>query len=413
MKRHPLFARTAAALALIPLALAVGQATAQTANVTLYGIVDVGIQQVNGAKGGSVMQVASGIMEGSRWGLRGTEDLGGGYKAIFTLENRFEVDTGGMSNRPVSGSQLPDRFTAGLLPSVQAALNGAVGPSLGVNLANRLFDRQAFVGIITPVGAVLMGRQYTPAFEISARYDAFSNATAASPGQLVSIPAGIEIRESNALQYRIELQGFYGSAYYALGESAAGTKNSRLVGINGGYQSKQFGAGIGYNERTNSAGQKSLNSLVMGANFDAGLANIFALYGVLKEPNGSTAPELRAGLIAGGVPAILVDTGILPRFMQDARLYHVGARIPLGVGQLTLGYSRLDDKRGTNADSESYGAAYTYPLSKRTDLTAAVTQVNNSANAQVLPGGNGFLGGVSAFAGKDATSYQLSLRHKF
>ena len=413
MTRKPLFVRTAAALAAIPLALAVGHTTAQTANVTLYGIVDVGVQHVTGIKGGSITQVASGIMEGSRWGLRGTEDLGGGYKAIFTLENRFEADTGGLSNRPLSGAQLPDRFTAGLPPAVQAALNGAIGPSLGVNVPGRFFDRQAYVGLVTPFGAVLAGRQYTPAFEISNRYDAFANATAASPGQLASIPAGIDIRESNALMYRIELQGLYGSAYYAFGESAAGTKAGRLVGINGGYQTAQFGAGIGYNERTNSAGQKSLNSLVMGANFDAGFANLFALYGVLKEPNGSSAPELRAGLIAGGVPTILVDTGILPRFMQDSRLYHLGARVPLGVGQLILGYSRLDDKRATNADSTSYGVAYTYPLSKRTDINLAVTQVNNNANAQVLPGGNGFLGGVSAFGGKDVRAYQFSLRHKF
>lgn len=413
MKRHATFARSAAALAAIPLAFAMTQSFAQTANVTLYGVVDVGVQHVRGAKGGDITQLASGIMEGSRWGLRGTEDLGGGYKAIFTLENRFEADTGGLSNRPISGAQLPDRFIAGLPPAVQAALNGAIGPSLGVNLPGRLFDRQAFMGIITPFGAILAGRQYTPAFEISNRYDAFANATAASPGQLASIPAGIDIRESNAMMYRIELQGFYGSAYYAFGENAAGTKNGRLVGINGGYQSGKFGAGIGYNERTNSAGQKSLNSLVMGANFDVGLANLFAMYGVLKEPNGSSAPELRAGLIAGGVPAVLVDTGILPRFMQDARLYHVGARVPLGVGLLTIGYSRFDDKRGANADAESYGAAYTYPLSKRTDLNMAVTLVNNAANAQVLPGGNGFLGGVSAFGGKDATSYQFSLRHKF
>ena len=413
MTRNPLFAPTAAVLAAIPLALAVSQATAQTANVTLYGVVDVGVQHVTGVKGGSITQVASGIMEGSRWGLRGTEDLGGGYKTIFVLENRFEADTGGLSNRPLSGSQLPDRFTAGLPPAVQAALNGAIGPSLGVNLPGRLFDRQAYVGIITPFGAVLAGRQYTPAFEISNRYDAFANATAASPGQLASIPAGIDIRESNSVMYRIELQGFYSSAYYSFGESAAGTKRGRLVGINGGYQTAKFGAGIGYNERTNSAGQKSLNSLVMGANFDAGIANLFALYGVLKEPNGSSAPELRAGLIAGGVPSILVDTGILPRFQQDNRLYHFGARVPLGVGQLILGYSRLDDKRATNADSMSYGVAYTYPLSKRTDINVAVTQVNNNANAQVLPGGNGFLGGVSAFGGKDATAYQFSLRHKF
>jgi predicted porin len=412
-KRTTHFVRTAAALAAIPLTLAVTQATAQTANVTLYGVVDVGLQHVTGAKGGAITQVASGIMEGSRWGLRGTEDLGGGYKAMFVLESRFEADTGALSNRTISGSQLPDRFTAGLPPAVQAALNGAIGSSLGVNLPGRLFDRQAFVGVVTPLGAVLAGRQYTPAFEMSNRFDAFANATAASPGQLASIPAGIDIRESNSVQYRIELQGFYGSGYYAFGESAAGNKNGRLVGINGGYQSKQFGVGIGYNERTNSAGQKSLNSLITGANFDAGLANIFAMYGVIKEPNGSSAPELRAGLIAGGVPAILVDSSILPRFMQDARLYHVGARIPLGVGQFIVGYSRFDDKRATNADSESYGAAYTYPLSKRTDLNLAITQVNNNANAQALPGGNGFLGGVTAFGGKDAISFQFSVRHKF
>jgi hypothetical protein len=47
-----------------------------------------------------VNHIASGIMEGSRFGLRGTEDIGGGYKAIFTLENRFELDTGSVSNRP-------------------------------------------------------------------------------------------------------------------------------------------------------------------------------------------------------------------------------------------------------------------------------------------------------------------------
>jgi len=215
------------------------------------------------------------------------------------------------------------------------------------------------------------------------------------------------------VMYRVELNNFYGSAYYAFGELNSGTKNGRLVGINGGYQTGKWGAGIGYNERTNSAGQKSLNTLAAGANFDFGLANLFALYAVIKEPNGSSAPELRAGLIAGGVPAVLVDTGVLPRFLQDARLYHVGARIPLGVGTLIAGYSHVDDRRATNADVSSYGIAYTYPLSKRTDLNLVVTQVDNNANAQVLPGGNGYLGGVTAYGGKDATSFQFSLRHKF
>ena len=115
------------------------------------------------------------------------------------------------------------------------------------------------------------------------------------------------------------MNNFYGSAYYAFGElefwyqeRSSGRHQRRL-------SDEQGNAGIGYNERTNSAGQKSLNTLVAGANYDFGLANLFAMYGVIKEPNGSSAPELRAGLIAGGVPSVLVDTGILPRFMQDAR----------------------------------------------------------------------------------------------
>ena len=119
MKFSAYFVRSTAALAVLPLSLAVTEALAQTANVTLYGVVDVGVQNVSGVKGGSITQVASGIMEGSRWGLRGTEDLGGGYKATFVLESRFEADTGALSNRTISGNQLPDRFLAGLPPAVQ------------------------------------------------------------------------------------------------------------------------------------------------------------------------------------------------------------------------------------------------------------------------------------------------------
>ena len=64
-----------------------GLAQAQTGDgVTLYGLVDVGVTSVSGLKGGTVTQLASGIMEGSRWGLKGTEDMGGGFKlyVIYT-----------------------------------------------------------------------------------------------------------------------------------------------------------------------------------------------------------------------------------------------------------------------------------------------------------------------------------------
>ena len=84
-----------AVLGLLSTTAAMAQST-----VTLYGVADGGINYVSGLKNGSSTAIASGIMEGSRWGMRGNEDLGGGYKAIFTLESRFELDTGSMSNRP-------------------------------------------------------------------------------------------------------------------------------------------------------------------------------------------------------------------------------------------------------------------------------------------------------------------------
>ncbi len=405
--------RTALLTALLPLAIAVPHAVAQTANVQLYGVVDVGVNHVKGVKGGSVTQVASGILEGTRLGIRGTEDMGNGLKATFVMEMRVEADTGTGSSRAISGTQLPDRITAGLPPAVQAGLTGAVGPTLGVNISNKLFDRQIYVGLITPVGAVLAGRQYTPAFEITSRFDAFSVASAASAAQLITIPAGVDIRADNAVLYRIEKDGFFGSAMYSFGENAAGFKNGSMYGLNAGYSSGRFGAGVGYNARKNSAGQKSLSTFVIGGNFNAGFANVFAMGAQIQEPNPGSGPELRAGLAAAGVPLILIDNSVLPRLMQDARLYHVGAKLPLGVSTMTLGYTQLDDRRATNADVKSFGALFTYPLSKRTDVNFAVAQIDNSANAQTLPGGNGFLGGVTAFGGKDATAFQFSLRHKF
>ena len=78
------------------LALALPTAYAQS-SVTLYGIVDVGIENLDV---GSVdaTRLQSGISAGSRWGIRGSEDLGAGYRAVFTLESRFEVDTGSVTN---------------------------------------------------------------------------------------------------------------------------------------------------------------------------------------------------------------------------------------------------------------------------------------------------------------------------
>jgi outer membrane protein OmpU len=93
-------------------------------NVTLYGLIDESLNYVSNQGGHSAFTQTSGNVQGSRWGMKGTEDLGGGYQAIFTLENGFALN------------------------------NGALGQG-GLE-----FGRQAFVGLATPAGTVTLGRQY-------------------------------------------------------------------------------------------------------------------------------------------------------------------------------------------------------------------------------------------------------------
>ena len=63
-------------------------------SVTLYGVIDEGLNYTNNVGTGHVYEMASGYAQGSRWGLKGSEDLGGGMKAIFQLENGFDVNSG-------------------------------------------------------------------------------------------------------------------------------------------------------------------------------------------------------------------------------------------------------------------------------------------------------------------------------
>jgi predicted porin len=118
---------------IVPAALLATAAHAQS-SVTLYGKIEDGINYTSNARGHGTVQLQSGYDYGSRWGIKGTEDLGGGYQAIFQLESGFDVNTGKMSQ------------------------------------GGREFGRQAFVGIASDrYGTLTFGRQYDPASTSSRR----------------------------------------------------------------------------------------------------------------------------------------------------------------------------------------------------------------------------------------------------
>src|ERR1700688_4160657 len=111
-------------LALAVLGASAGVASAQQSNVTIYGIVDAGVAYKNdGNPAGNTLSLESGQQNSSRLGFKGTEDLGGGLSAIFTLENGFNVDNGTLGN------------------------------------TSRLFGRQAWVSLNGGFGSAKLGRQ--------------------------------------------------------------------------------------------------------------------------------------------------------------------------------------------------------------------------------------------------------------
>lgn len=467
-----------ATFAVAILAASTSAAWAQS-SVTVYGVLDAGVSTVSGLKGGTKKMLVSGIMDGSRIGFKGTEDLGGGYRALFTLENRTELDTGAGSNVPPSGAQLPDRWsqgtlifntlptftlpasipsalqpqltgaaTAGLTAALNSAattLGGSIGATVGVNVGNaRFFDRQAYVGLVTPVGAFLAGRQYTPAYEVSAEFDTLQTQSSLALGQVAAVPAVIDIRQSNALQYRVQSGPYVGSVMVAAGEGQA-TQGRFIAGMFM-YRSDAISAGVGYNTRENELGEKSLRTASFGVSGALGPGRLSFIYNAVKDDNpsglsaaltglaGAINGQIKPGIVSsfatnpalgptlgsqvGNLIASQIDTAALvgqykSAFKQNAAVWGVGYRVGLGVHTVYVAYNRFNDKTRFNADTDSYGAVYSYAFSKRTDLNVVATHFNNKGLGQAAPGQAGFLGGVTSAAGVDSNNFALGLRHRF
>jgi len=135
-------------LAVSVLAVFASAAHAQS-SVILYGVIDEGFDFTNNVAGNRVYELQSGFVQGSRWGLKGKEDLGGGMKAVFQLENGFDVNTGHL------------------------------------NQGGLMFGRQAYVGLSSETyGSITLGRQYDSVVDFLAQ----TTANGAWAGYLFSHP---------------------------------------------------------------------------------------------------------------------------------------------------------------------------------------------------------------------------------
>jgi len=396
-------------------------------SITIYGIADAGIQ-VSRFGNGTQYNLASGIADGSRIGFKGTEDLGGGYKAIFTLESRVELDTGDNKN-----AYLGKNPSFGLLRGVPlpAASSLALASALGsnnavVNSNGALFDRTAMVGLITPVGAVLLGRQYTPAYEITAIADTFETGSAGGWGSITGgigalYTPGVAIRSSNAIQYRIQVPaGLSASFMYSPEDRSSGSLgvSNRFVGGNVRYQANNFNVGVGYNREDDPFGNRSLRTGVIGGSYTMGKMKFFAGYMNMKNDNPSLGfvltPTITTALGAAGAPLVpTVLAGINSNARLDADSLSLGMHYTIGAGRLMGAVARTRNDLVSNADVTLISLGYDHNLSKRTDVYLFFAHANNEANAQYALGGAGYSGGFTTAGGQDARAIQLGIRHRF
>lgn len=346
------------------LAASFGTAVAQT-NVTLYGIVDMGLVAERGGVNGAVTKLSSGIASVSRFGLRGVEDLGGGLSAVFTLESGVKADTG-------------EQDSAGVL-----------------------FQRQSWMGLRSKqYGALTFGRQYTPFYSTFANVaDPFATSYAGTARNLFPV-SGATTRANNSVMYATpEVHGFSADVLLGLGEQAGSSVAGRQASYSLSYRNGPLLVRAGRLDRNSDvaggAQHDSGSNTILAANYEFGFLKAYAAVETDKGYNVGTLPNTANPY--GGVP---------PTPSTDAREIMFGFTMPLGAGSLIVSHIDKNDRTRYNQDARQNAVAYVHPLSPRTSVYTAYAKINNKNGAGYTVGNNGEVGtGDSAF--------NLGLRHTF
>lgn len=216
-------------------AIAAGSLLATSAfaqsSVTLYGIADVSIRYESNTNSStdSRVHMTNGAVTQSRWGLKGAEDLGGGLKAIFRLENGFSLDNGANND---SGS---------------------------------FFNRMSYVGLEGGFGAVTLGRQHSAVHDFLSDFDPL---TVGNYDENAYYAAYYPIRVNNQVKYSGSFGGLNVIAGYGFGEQAGNNTAGRYLGTMVTYKAGPFGFGGAFQQSRGGAAAGSAVSMVPGTDAD-------------------------------------------------------------------------------------------------------------------------------------------------
>jgi len=337
-------------IALAVAGLVAAPAMAQS-NVTIYGLVDVGISHRgdNITPGvGSKFSVDSGLQSGNRLGFKGTENLGGGLKAGFVLETGFGIEEPGFRN------------------------------------GGQPFGRQAFVSLSGGFGTLAVGRVYTPQFNLLSAVDPFGFGTV---GQMSNIYP-TDVRVDNTVAYiSPNFSGLTVTAAYVNhltgAETAGNDKDIRVYALSPVYQNGPLMVGLNYHKiDPQTAGAADLNVWDLAGSYNFGVAKVAAAYG---------SREVSA--------------------TDDRTSWMLGVTVPVSAAGKVLAsynYTKLD-RAGTAIDPKStqWAVGYEHSLSKRTNLYVAYADISNKK------GGAASVGDSSNPGAGYQSGFNLGIRHKF
>ncbi|MCG5072646.1 porin [Paraburkholderia tagetis] len=363
-------------------------------SVALYGLIDAGVTYANNQAGHSSWQQTSGTVNGSRWGLRGAEDLGGGLKAVFTLENGFSISNG-------------------------SALQN-----------NRLFGRQAFVGLASDAfGSVTLGRQYDSVIDfvapISLTASPYGGTIAAHPFDNDNLNSTIRI--NNSVKFTsANYGGFKFGALYGFSNTAGEFANNRAYSAGASYRYGGLNVGVGYLQLNNdinhlATSTSSPGAVTGSAPFAAGTQRT-AGAGV-----GYTVGPVTAGVVytqtnlsnalGGSISAAQAGTALPIRLQANsARLQNIEGNVRYALTpMLTLAgsytYTRTNFGAGENPNFNQVNLQAQYAMSKRTSVYLQGDWQHVSANPY---GVGAHLNGLnSASATQDQVAVSTGLRHTF
>ncbi|MCP2088545.1 UNVERIFIED_ORG: putative porin [Paraburkholderia sediminicola] len=388
------------ALSTLSLALlgVTGMAHAQS-SVTLYGLIDESIQYAHNTVDGSgknanQVGLVGGNLQGPRFGLKGTEDLGAGLKAIFQLENGFDVNTGKLGQ------------------------------------GSRMFGRQAFVGLTGDQwGTVTLGRQYDPVVDMVQPLtgDNYFGSTFATPGDVDNNDNSS--RTSSAIKYTSPVWGgFQFEGMYALGGVAGATGSGQTWSGAATYSTGPFSVAAGYFRADNSSSATTRAGSFVGTS-DGTIENQVSSGYIAAKSIGiaSVAVQYVAGPFTANLrysnaqykPDAISGFGSTEKYNVGGAYLGYQATPAMLVG---LGYVYTKASGDTSATYHQVSLGGDYNLSKRTDIYLVGAYQHASGNQRViLSDGTSIVQTAGAAIGSynynSATSSQelvsLGIRHKF